>query len=65
MNPDYLLPVMSSAAWLMLACVGLASYRLGWRKIVTMGLAWILIFGGVYVLVEWFLVARGTASALM
>ncbi len=65
MNPDLLLPIVTSVAWLILACVGLASHRLGWRRIVTMGIAWIVIFGGVYVLIEWFLVAQGTASGLM
>lgn len=65
MNPDLLLPIVASVAWLVLACVGLASYRLGFGQMVKMALAWIVIFGGLFLLVEWFLIARGTASALM
>jgi len=30
-----------------------------------MTLLWILIFGGMFLIVEWFMIARGTASALV
>jgi hypothetical protein len=65
MNPDLLLPIVTSIGWLILCCVSLASFRLGWGKMLTMALAWLAIFGGMFLIVEWFMVARGTASALM
>ena len=65
MNPDLLLPPIASAAWLVLAGAGLASYRLRWGQIITMALAWLAIFLGLFVLFEWFVAARSTASALL
>lgn len=65
MNPDLLLPIMTSLGWLILAGVGLKSHRLGLGQMVKMALAWILIFGGLYLVVEWFMIAQGTASSLM
>jgi hypothetical protein len=43
----------------------LASHRLGWGQMVKMALAWVVIFAGIFVIVEWFLYAQGTASSLM
>lgn len=65
MNTDFLLPIITSIAWLVLACVGLKSHQLGLGQMAKMALAWIAIFGGLFLLVEWFLIAQGTASALM
>lgn len=65
MTPDLVLPIITSVAWLILACVGLASYRLQWGQMIKMALAWVVIFLGLYVVVEWFLFAQGTASALI
>ncbi|WP_086607583.1 hypothetical protein [Erythrobacter donghaensis] len=65
MNPDLLLPIITSLGWLILAGVGLRSRQLGLGQVVKMALAWILIFGGLFLLVEWFMVAQGTASSLM
>ena len=65
MNPDLLLPVVTSAAWLILAVSALASFRLGWGQMIKMILAWIAIFGGLFLAVEWFMIAQGTASTLM
>jgi hypothetical protein len=64
-NPDLLLPLVASAAWLILAGVGLASYRLKWSQMIKIALVWVVIFLGLYVLVEWFMIAQGTASALI
>lgn len=64
MNPDMLLPLVSTAAWLILAGSALASFRLGWGQLVKMALVWIAIFLGLFPIVEWFMVAQGTASAL-
>lgn len=65
MSPDMMLPIISSIAWLILVGAALASYRLKWSQMIKMALVWIVIFGGLYVLVEWFMVAQGTASALL
>jgi len=65
MNPDLLLPIMTSLGWLILAGVGLKSHQLGLGQMVKMALAWILIFGGLYLVVEWFMIAQDTASSLM
>jgi hypothetical protein len=64
-NPDLLLPIITSAAWLVLACAGLASFRLQWGQMIKMALVWVVIFFGLFVVVEWFLFAQGTASALL
>ena len=65
MNPDLLLPIVASLGWLILAGVGLRSRQLGLGQMAKMALAWIVIFGGLFLIVEWFMVARGTASALL
>ena len=64
MNPELLLPLVSSIGWLILVGAALASYRLKWSQMVKMALVWIVIFGGLFLLVEWFLMAQGTASVL-
>jgi len=38
---------------------------LGVGEVAKMTLLWILIFGGMFLIVEWFMIARGTASALV
>jgi hypothetical protein len=64
-NPDLLLPIIASLAWLILAGISLRSYQLGVGQMAKMALAWIVIFGGLFLVVEWFMIAQGTASALM
>jgi hypothetical protein len=65
MNPDILLPLVTSIGWLILAMSALASHRLGWGQLVKMALAWVVIFGGIFMVVEWFLYVQGSASSLM
>lgn len=65
MNPDLLLPLIATAAWLVLAGSALASFRLGWGQLLRMALVWIAIFGGLFLIVEWFIFAQGTTSALL
>jgi len=65
MSADLLLPIIASLGWLILAGVGLRSRQLGLSQVVKMALAWIVIFGGLFLIVEWFLIAQGTASALI
>jgi hypothetical protein len=57
--------VVSSLVWLVLMGSVFASYRLGWGQTIKMALTWVAIFGGLYLIVEWFMIAQGTASALM
>jgi hypothetical protein len=64
-NPDLLLPIITSAAWLILCGAALASFRLRWAQMLKMALVWIAIFLGLFVLAEWFRVAQNTASALL
>jgi len=65
MTPDLLLPIITSLAWVILCGAALASYRLRWTQMVKTALVWIAIFFGLFVVVEWFMVAQGTASALL
>ncbi len=65
MNPDLLLPLIATAAWLVLAGSALASFRLGWGQLLRMALVWIAIFGGLFLIMEWFMFAQGTTSALL
>ncbi|MFO6429584.1 hypothetical protein ACLBKT_05750 [Erythrobacter sp. W302b] len=45
--------------------MSLASRRLPWSRVIKMALAWVVIFGGLYLIVEWFMVIRGTTSAVL
>jgi hypothetical protein len=65
MSPEMLIPIVASIAWLILAGSALASHRLGWGQMIRMALAWLVIFMGLFVAVEWFMLARGTAGALL
>lgn len=65
MNSELVLPLVTSAAWLVLAMSALASHRLGWGQLVKMALAWVVIFAGIFMIVEWFLYVQGSASSLM
>jgi len=65
MKPELVLPIIASIGWLILVGAGLASYRLRWSQMVRMALVWIAIFAGLYLLVEWFMIARGTTSSLL
>ncbi len=65
MNPELMLPIIASIGWLILVGAGLASYRLKWSQMVKMALVWIAIFLGLYLLVEWFMIARSSTSALI
>ncbi|MFO6447343.1 hypothetical protein ACLBKU_09395 [Erythrobacter sp. NE805] len=65
MNADLVLPVIAGLGWLVIAGSAVASFRLGWSQMLKMGLIWLAIFLGLYVLVAWFQVAQGTAAALL
>ena len=59
MNAELLLPLITSIAWLALAMSAVASRRLGWGQLAKMTLAWVMIFGGIFVIVEWVIYASG------
>lgn len=65
MNTEMLLPIILCICWLVIAGSALASMQLGWSRLVRLALVWLAIFVGLFVLVEWFSLARGTASALL
>lgn len=65
MNSDLVLPLVMSVAWLVLAMSALASHRLGWGQVVKMALAWVVIFGGIFMIIEWVLYAQGSGSSLL
>ncbi len=65
MNPELVLPLVTTVAWLGLAMSALASHRLGWGQLVKMALAWVVIFAGIFMIVEWFLYAQAAASSLL
>jgi hypothetical protein len=51
---DRWLSLVALLGWLIVALSGYASYRLNWKKSVTMALAWAAIFVGVAVLAAFF-----------
>ena len=53
MNTELLLPLVASIAWIAVMMSALASRRLGWGQMIKMALAWLAIFGGIFVIVEW------------
>lgn len=60
-----LLPVVSSIGWLLLLGAAFASYRLKWDQIGKMVLMWLAVFTGLFLLVEWFMKARGYAETVL
>ncbi|MBI1401689.1 MAG: hypothetical protein GC147_00560 [Porphyrobacter sp.] len=65
MSPELLIPIISSIGWLVLVGAALASHRLRWGEMVRMALVWVAIFGGLYVIVAWFMAVRDTAGAIL
>ncbi len=65
MNADFVVPIMASVAWLVLVGSALASFRLGWSKLIKMALVWLAIFVGLTLMVTWFQAAQDTPSTLI
>lgn len=65
MSAGLIVAVVSSLVWLVLMGSAFASYRLGWGQTIRVALTWVAIFLGLYLVVEWFMIAQGTASALL
>ena len=52
MTADLIFPLIGLVGWLIVAGGALASYRLGWGKMVKMALVWTAIFAGAFLLVS-------------
>ncbi|WP_086619879.1 hypothetical protein [Erythrobacter tepidarius] len=65
MSPDLIVAVIASLGWLVLCGAVLASYRLQWGQMFRLALVWFAIFAGLYMLVEWFILARATSGAVL
>lgn len=65
MSPEMLIPIISSIGWLVVVGAALASYRLEWGQMARMALVWLAIFVGLYVVVQWFMMAQDTAGTLV
>ena len=50
MNEGAWISIVAMLGWLVLAGSALASYRLGWGKIVQLALVWLAIFAGLFVI---------------
>lgn len=49
MNDGSLISIVALVGWLILAGSALASFRLGWSKILQLALVWLAIFAGLFV----------------
>ncbi|MEE4200577.1 hypothetical protein [Erythrobacter sp.] len=52
MNEGAIVSIVALLGWLILAGGALASFRLGWSKIVRLGLVWLAIFAGMFVIAD-------------
>lgn len=53
MNPNIdMLSIVAMCGWLALMIMGFASYRLSWKKTVTIALWWAAIFAGMTALIS-------------
>jgi len=62
MSAELLVPIIASLGWLILCGAALASHRLGLGQLVKLGLVWLAIFLGLFVLVTWAMMAGGSAG---
>ncbi|MEM1052489.1 MAG: hypothetical protein AAGI28_10380 [Pseudomonadota bacterium] len=52
MNEGMIISLVAMLGWLVLAGGALASFRLGWSKMLRMGLVWLAIFVGLFVIAD-------------
>ncbi|MGB3712395.1 MAG: hypothetical protein WA985_11985 [Erythrobacter sp.] len=52
MSEGAIISIVALIGWLILAGSALASFRLGWSRILQLSLIWLAIFGGLYLLVD-------------
>ena len=52
MNEGQIVALVAMVGWLILAAGALASYRLNWSKALKMGLTWVAVFAGLFLLFD-------------
>lgn len=52
MNEGAIISIVGLLGWLILAGSAIASFKLGWGKIVQLGLIWLAIFAGLFVVAD-------------
>lgn len=52
MNEGSIISIVALLGWLILAGSAIASFRLGWGKIVQLALVWLAIFAGLFVVAD-------------
>lgn len=52
MNEGTVISLVALIGWLVLAGSAIASFRLGWSRIVQLGLIWLAIFAGLFVVAD-------------
>ena len=52
MNEGMIISSVAMLGWLILAGSALASFRLGWGKMVQLGLVWLAIFVGLFLIAD-------------
>lgn len=52
MNEGTIISIVAMVGWLILAGSALASFKLGWGKMVQMALMWLAIFVGLFVIAD-------------
>ena len=52
MNDASIVSIIALLGWLILAGSAMASFRLGWSKIVQLALVWFAIFAGLFVVAD-------------
>ncbi|MCK0128356.1 hypothetical protein [Erythrobacter sp. F6033] len=55
MSEITMISLVSLIGWLVIAGSAVASFKLGWGKLVQMALVWLAIFGGAFVIVGLFI----------
>ncbi len=54
MNEASILSIILMLGWLVLVGSAMASFRLGWSKMLKLGLVWVAIFVGLFLIAELF-----------
>ena len=52
MNEEAIISIVALLGWLILAGSAMASYRLGWSKMLQLALVWFAIFAGLFVVAD-------------
>lgn len=54
MNEASILSIILMLGWLVLVGSAMASFRLGWSKMLKLGLVWLAIFSGLFLIADLF-----------